>query len=269
LIGALLFAWLGGWAVALLDSASFFVAAAVIAALRVHEDAPEAEDSHFWAQLTAGMRHLAGDRVLKHTLIGFGLCVLVIGFTESAVYALLDAFDRPATFVAVIVSVQGVGAVVGGFSSPWVVRRVGEVAACAVGLALIAVGALVIAATRDIVVVCLAAAVFGAALPLFTVAFMTLLQRRTPQAIMGRASTAVEIVMAAPQAVSLAVGSLLVVLISYRLIFAVMGAVTAFAALYLVVVLHGQISADRRRPPDDVAGPETPELAVPLTPTEL
>ena len=44
---------------------------------------------------------------------------------------------------------------------------------------------------------------FGAALPLITVALMTLVQRRTPQAIMGRVSAAIEVVIATPQAVSL------------------------------------------------------------------
>jgi MFS family permease len=85
LIGALLFSWLGGWAVALLDAASFFVAAAVIASLAVREEKPVVEETHFWDQLTAGMRHLAGEPVLKHVLIGFGLCILVLGFTESAI----------------------------------------------------------------------------------------------------------------------------------------------------------------------------------------
>ncbi len=274
LIGALLFAWLGGWAVAILDATTFFVAAAVIAALTVHEDEPVAEDAHFWGQMTAGLRFLAGDRVLKHVLIGFGLCILVLGFTESAIYALLDAFDRPATFVSVIVSVQGVGAVIGGLSSSWVIRRLGEVAACALGLALVAVGVVVMAATHSIVVVCVAAAVFGIALPLFTVAFMTLVQRRTPQAIMGRVSTAVEVVMATPQALSLAIGSLLVVLISYRLIFLVMAIVTAAAAVYVVASLHAQIGADRRRPhdadgPGDEVEPGGVDLSPPLTPTEL
>jgi MFS family permease len=283
LIGALLFAWLGGWAVALLDATTFFVAAAVIAALTVHEERPQHDDTAFWPQLTAGMRHLAGERVLKHVLIGFALCILVLGFSESAIYALLDAFDKPATFVAVIVSVQGVGAVLGGLGSSWVIRRVGEVAACALGLALVATGVLIWAATHSVVMVCVAAAVFGIALPLFTVAFMTLVQRRTPQAIMGRVSTAVEVVMAMPQAVSLAVGSLLVVLISYRLIFLVMAVVTTVAAAYVVAALHGQIAADRRRARDaddaddaddaesDRADETAPpvDLLPPLTPTEL
>ena len=58
------------------------------------------------------------------------------------------------------------------------------------------------------------------------VAFMTLVQRRSPQAIMGRVSTAVEVVMATPQAVSVALGSALVVVLSYRQIFAIMSVVT-------------------------------------------
>ena len=200
LIGALLFTWLGGWAVALLDAASFFVAAAVIATITVRETTPEVEEAHFWHQLTAGMRHLGTDRVLKHVLIGFGITLLVLGFIESSIYALLDAFDRPATFVSVIVSVQGVGAIAGGLSSGWVVKRIGEVATCVVGLVVLVVGIAIMGATHSIVVVCLSAAVFGMSLPMLMVAFMTLVQRRSPQAIMGRVSTAIEVVMATPQA---------------------------------------------------------------------
>src|SRR5262249_38405012 len=160
-------------------------------------------------------------------------------FTEASVYALLDAFDKPATYVAVIVSVQGVGAVAGGLSSSAVIKRIGEVAACVAGLAACVVGILVIAWTHSLVVVCLSAAVFGASLPLITVALMTLIQRRTPQAIMGRVSAAVEVAMTTPQAVSLAVGALLVVVLSYRQIFLIMGVVTALAAAYIAVSLRG------------------------------
>jgi MFS family permease len=254
LVGALLFTWLGGWAVAVLDAASFLTAAAVIATLAVREERPVPEESHVWTQMTAGMRHLAAEHVLRHLLIGFALCILVLGFTESAIYSLLDAFDKPATFVAVIVSVQGVGAVAGGLASGAVIKRIGEVATCVVALAVMVAGILVMATTHSIVVVCLSAAVFGASLPPIMVAFMTLIQRRTPQAIMGRVSTAVEVVMAAPQAVSLAVGSLLVVVVSYRSIFVVTAGVTAVAAAYLAVALRHQIADDVRRPVE--AGPD-------------
>ena len=260
LIGALLFTWLGGWAVAVLDAASFFAAAFIISTLTVTEDRPEAETTHLWVQMTAGLRHLAGDRVLKHVLIGFAVCILVLGFTESAVYALLDAFDKPATYVSVIVSVQGVGAVLGGLGSSAVVKRIGEVAAAVVGLVLMAAGILVMAGTHGFVVVCVSAAALGAALPLIMVALMTLIQRRTPQPIMGRVSAAIEVVFAVPQAISLALGSLLVVLLSYRQIFVIIAVVTAGAGIYIAAFLRGQIADDVRRP-----ATETPEPAVPAS----
>jgi MFS family permease len=246
LVGALLFTWIGGWAVALLDAASFLVAAAVIATIAVREVAPEVEEAHFWDQLTAGLRHLGTDRVLKHVLIGFAITLLVLGFLESSIYALLDAFDRPATFVSVIVSVQGVGAIVGGLSSGWVVKRIGEVATCVVGLLLLVLGVVIMGVTDSIVVVCLGAAVLGLSLPMLMVAFMTLVQRRSPQAIMGRVSTAVEVVMAMPQAVSLALGSALVVVLTYRQIYAIMAVVTLLAAAHIAYWLRRQIRDDLR-----------------------
>jgi MFS family permease len=254
LVGALLFTWLGGWAVAVVDAASFGLAAVVIATIPVHEERPAREESHFWHQMTAGLRHLGRDRVLEHTLIGFGLCILVFGFSESVVYALLDGFDNPATWVSAIVTAQGVGAIGGGLSSSAVVRRVGEVAGCVAGLAVAAASILVMAAAQQFWVVLAAAVAMGAGMPLMMVAFMTLLQRRTPQAIMGRVSAAVEVVMGVPQAISLALGSLLVVVLSYRTILAVMGAVTLLAAAYIVTMLRGQIVEDLRRPVAD--GPE-------------
>jgi MFS family permease len=256
LIGALLFTWVGGWAIALLDAASFFVAAAVIAAIRVDETQPEVEESHFRSQLTAGMRHLAGDRVLRHMLTGFGMTLLVLGFTESAIYALLDAYDKPATWVSVIVSVQGVGAVCGGLASGWLIKRIGEVAACVAGLVTLALGIGVMGATHSLVVVLVTAAFFGASLPVLIVSFNTLVQRRTPQAIMGRVSTAVEVVTATPQAASLALGSLLVVLISYRTIFAIMAVATLAAAAHIAFWLRREMLDDVRRPPEHVSDPD-------------
>ncbi|MGC4109778.1 MAG: MFS transporter [Nocardioides sp.] len=249
LLGALLFTWLGGWAVAVLDATSFFVAAAVISRLTVTEEQAEPEAAHLWVQLTAGLRFLAGERVLRHVLVGFAVCILVLGFTESAIYALLDAFGKPATYVSVIVSVQGVGAVAGGLASSAFVKRAGEVAACVAGLVGVVVGVGVMGWTHSFVVVCVAAIAFGAALPVITVALMTLVQRRTPQAVMGRVSTAIEVVMATPQAASLALGSLLVVLLSYRQIFAIMAVVTGVAAVYIAVLLRHQIRGDVSRRP--------------------
>ena len=52
--------------------------------------------------------------MLANIPVGFGLTMLVLGFCEASIYALLDAFDKPATYAGVFVTIQGVGAIAGG-----------------------------------------------------------------------------------------------------------------------------------------------------------
>ena len=245
LIGAAVFAGVGGWAVALIDAVSFVVAAVVIASLAVAEERPQHEETHLLHQVAEGVRHLVGDRVLAHLVVGFGITLLVIGFGEASIYALMDGFDKPPTYVGFLVTIQGIGAVIGGLLSSKLIRRLGEVGGCVLGLLMLAV-ALFGTATSPVLWVALAWTIpFGAALPLLMVGYMTLLQRRTPRRLMGRVSTAAEVVLATPQAISLAVGSLLVVLLDWRVIFAMMGVVTALAAVYLAVMLRDQLGSAR------------------------
>jgi MFS family permease len=217
------------------------VAAVVIASLVVAEERPEREEAHLLQQVAEGVRHLVGDRVLAHLVVGFGITLLVIGFGEASIYALMDGFDKPPTYVGFLVTIQGIGAVIGGLLSSRLIRRLGEVGGCVLGLALLAV-ALFGTATSPVLWIALAWTIpFGAALPLLMVGYMTLLQRRTPRRLMGRVSTAAEVVLATPQAISLAIGSLLVVLLDWRVIFAMMGVVTALSAVYLAVMLRDQL----------------------------
>ncbi len=260
LIGAALFAGFGGGVVAVVDAASFLAAAAVIATIRVPEAEPEHEAAHVWDRMAAGVRHLLGDRVLRDVLVGFGIMQLVLGFTEASIYALLDGFGRPPTFAGVVLTVQGVGAIAGGLASGRVVHRIGEVSTTVVGMLLLASGILVVAVTDSLGVMLVAVGVLGTAIPPLVVSVMTLVQRRTPQRIMGRVSMATEVVMGTPQAISLGLGALLVAVLSYHTIFGIIAAVTAVGAGYIVVRLRDQMRADwrRERPPasvDPVAGP--------------
>ena len=114
------------------------------------------------------------------------------------------------------------------------------------GLVLFAIAVAGIAVAPSMAVVLGFAAVSGAGLPLIIIGYLTLLQRRTPQAIMGRVSTAIEVVMATPQAVSLALGSALVLVLTYRQIYAIMGVVTLLAAAHIAFWLRRQIRDDLR-----------------------
>jgi len=208
LAGAGLFTLIGGGGVAVIDGLSFVAAAVAIAALGVREDAPQREATKWRDELLAGIRHIRADRVLTHTLIAVGVSLLVIGFMESAVFAMVDAFDRSASFVGAVVSVQGVGAVLGGVTSARIIRRLGESRSIAASLVTLASGLGVCAAAPSLAGIYVGVAVLGYALPVFIVAFNTMLQRRTPNRLMGRVSAATEVVLGTPQACSIAVGAL-------------------------------------------------------------
>ncbi len=237
LAGAAIFAAVGGGAVAVLDGLSFVVAAVVIATIPVQERHPVREDQHWWREMTAGVRHLVADRLLRHTLVAFGFMLLVLGFSEASIYAIVDVFGQPVEFVSVIVTVQGVGAVAGGLTATRWVRTLGEIGTVVVGTGLMAVSLAVIALTHSLPALLVDVTLLGYSIPLLLVAFTTLVQRRTPLPLMGRVSAATEVVLGTPQAISLAGGALLVTLLDYHVIYGVMALVTAAAAAYLLVVL--------------------------------
>ncbi|QNE20901.1 MFS transporter [Kribbella qitaiheensis] len=258
IIGAGLFAWIGGWAVAVLDAATFVAAAVIIGSMSLQDKRPDRSEGNWLTEMGGGIRHLWSDRILRHTLVGLGLILLVLGFSEASIYAIIDVFDKPVEFVSVIVTVQGVGALAGGLTATWWVRRIGEVGAFAVGTLVLAVSLAIIAATESLPVLLIDVPLLGYSIPLVIVSFMTLIQRRTPVRLMGRASTAVETVMGTPQAASLAFGSVLVSLVSYHVIFTVMAIVVAGSVFYLCLTLRGQVL----RPVAAWAEPEDGPLAL-------
>jgi len=266
LVGAALFGLYGGGAVAVVDALSFLVAALIIASIPLWENAPERIEQHWWHEMTGGIKHLVHEPVLRHTLVAFALMLIVIGFTEASIYAVLDFFGKPPTFAGVVVTVQGVGAIVGGLTASRWVRRLGEAGTVTVGMALLAVGLAIVALTSALWVTLAAVLVLGYGLPLTFIAFMTMLQRRTPHPLMGRVSAAVETVMGAPQAISLAVGALLVTLLDYHVIFAIMAVSTGAAVVYLLISLRGQLlrpDSSLTTPPD--APSHLTDLSTPLS----
>jgi MFS family permease len=255
LVGAAIFATAGGWLVAVVDAATFAVAAGFIATIKVTESAPPPRTG-FRDEVGAGLRFIVGDRVLRNVLIGMAASILVIGFFESSIYALLDAFDKAPTFAGIVITVQGVGALAGGVTASLVVRRLGEVAATVAGLLTMAFSTVVVALAPSMAVVFAGVVFLGIAIPWTFVAFTTLMQRRSPGHLIGRVSATVDVLLSTPQAISLAVGSLLVSLLDYRTIFWIIAAVMTMGALQIATSLRDHIRAD-------VRSGGTPEVPVP------
>lgn len=224
LIGAGLYAGFGGAAVALLDIVSFLVAAATLALLRAAEDKPVREEQRLRAEMSAGIEFLMGARDLRRVVLTLGVALLLIGPIETAYFAVVEeGLGRPPSFTGVLLSIEGAGALVGALTAPRVMRRLGEMGLIATGLLLIGVGVLSLV-SGSLVVVVVGSVVFGLGLPWLMIGFSTFLQRNTPRPLMGRVSTAVDLVMGLPNTLSIAAGALLIAVVDYRILLVVAAA---------------------------------------------
>jgi MFS family permease len=257
LAGAAMFAVGSGRLVAVIDAASFVVAALVIASIRIEEERPERVPMHWAAEVAEGAQHIRRTPLLLHPTVAVALCLLVLGFSESAIYAIVDAFDKPVEFVGPILTVQGIGAITAGILASRIIRRLGEPRALVAGLLVLATGLAVIVVAGEVWELLVGTAVLGAGIPLLIVAFNTILQKQTPGRLMGRVSTTVEVFTTTPQAISIATGALLVTLLDYRVIFSAMVLGTLVGAGYLLVALRGRMDL-----PAGTAGEDQPTEAV-------
>jgi MFS family permease len=234
LVGAALFAAVGGGAVAILDAVTFLVVAGALWVVRTPETRPEREETHFLAELTAGIRHVFRTLPLRQIILSAGVCLLVVGFAETLIFAVVDeGLHRSPAFLGVLEPAQGVGAIAGGVTAARALRRFGDVRLVGIGMALFALGDLsFVSSSLALVVVGFAVAGFG--LAWLIVGFATSIQLRTPARLQGRVAAAADTMVSTPQTVSIALGAALVTVFDYRLLVVVMAVVITACAAYLL-----------------------------------
>jgi MFS family permease len=245
--GAGLFAWKGGGTVSIVDACTFLIAAAATFSLHVTEVTPERTEHHWFTEITAGARYVARTVALRQMVIGCLLIIVPFGFYETIAFAVVSiGLHKPPTFLGVLATGQGVGAIVGGLTAAAIMRRTNEGALFGFGCVLFACASLLLT-LQWLPAVIAAVLVLGACLPWVLVALYTIVQRRTPMALQGRVFSAFDVLIGAPQTLSIAVGAGLIALVDYRLLLifaAVMGVV---AALYLLT------RHELRQPPNDAS----------------
>jgi MFS family permease len=274
LIGAGLFVWLGAGPVAVIDAATFCVAVGCLAALRVTEPDPRgapdevssatgaeipspAEDSRGGS--SAGFRYLAAEPVLRAITITLALVLLTLGFTESAGFSVVTAgLHRSASFVGVLGTFQGAGAIAGGILAAPLLKRTSESRLVMAGLALLAI-AMVLLTVPNVFANVAAMLIVGPVGPWLMVAAMTALQTRTPAELMGRVAGVFQLALGIPQIASIGLGAALIAFVNYRVLLAAIAIVAVIAASYLLSVPQA-----RRRDvpagsgePEPEPGPET------------
>jgi MFS family permease len=248
--GAGLFAWKGGGAVAIVDACTFLIAAAATFSLRVTEVKPVRSEQHWFDEVTAGIRHAWTTTVIRQILTACLLIVVPLGFFETIAFAVVGiGLHKPPTFLGVIATTQGVGAIVGGLTAAAVMRRTNESALFAFACLLFAASSLLLT-LQWIPGVLAGALVIGACLPWVLVSLFTLVQRRTPLALQGRVYSAFDTLIGLPQTISIAAGAGLIAFVDYRLLLIFSAVMGVIAAVYLLTR-----EEQRRVPPEDLGEP--------------
>ena len=233
LLGAGLLAWAGPLPVVLLDAATFVAAAGAVAALRVREPAPAPAAAHWRDELVAGIRYVGHTAVLRRLLIAGVIALLVFGFFETVPFTVIgQGLHRAPAFLGVLEAVMGIGALAGGALAAPVMRRTGERTLVALALA-VAAAACLLLILPSLPVVLAAMGLLGVGIVWVNVGAITLIQRRTPPALLGRVDAALTIAITVPQTASIALGAALVAVVDYRLLLATMAVVIVAAAAYL------------------------------------
>jgi MFS family permease len=234
LIGAGLLAWLGPQPVILLDAGTFLAAAVATLAVRLREPRPVPSGEPWHAELTAGLRHVGRTKVLRRLVVtGLG-ALLVFGFLETVQFAVVAVgLHRSPTFLGVLECVLGAGGVIGGVAAAPVMRAtseralvVGALVSCAVGCTLLI--------SSWLPVVLVAMGLVGVCIVWANVAIYTLIQRRTPAALIGRVDAALTLVIVVPQAVSIALGAVLITVLNYRILLAIMAVVFLLSVVPMI-----------------------------------
>jgi MFS family permease len=234
LIGAGVFTLVGGHVVALIDSATFAGAPPTLATIHVREPAPAPRSGRWIEEVSAGWRHIQTVPALRQIVIALGAVCLVVGFTETACFAVVTTgLHLSAAWIGPWNVLMGVGAVVGGPTVAGVMRRFGEGRVAAAGMLCwaAAAGLLVI---PNIVVVAAAAALSGFSLPWIIAPSMTFMQRSTPSSLQGRVSATVDVLTNTPQSFSIALGAVLLTVVGYQALLAVVAVVSCGAGLWLI-----------------------------------
>ncbi|MEU1225983.1 MFS transporter [Streptomyces sp. NPDC005828] len=244
LVAAGLFARYGGGPVALLDAASFAVAAGLFALMPVREERPARPESRNWWRETAeGVRLLRGSRVLVPLVATGAFTMLLAGVNGAAIYAVVDkGLGHAPAYAGVLYAVQGVGSVLAGLTTGPLLRRVPERTLAAVGLALFAVAVGVRGALPYEATALAASAVIGLGMPWVLIAVMTAVQKEAPAEAVGRVAATANTLVMAPNALAIALGAGLVAVTDVRVLLPVATVAGTVWALTLAA------PARRRRP---------------------
>jgi MFS family permease len=234
LVGAGIYAAAGGGVVAVIDSVSFVFVVAALLLMRTPEPRFDRVEHTFISEALAGARHIVDTIPLRQIIFSTGAALFVVGFSETIIFAVIDqGLHREPSFLGLLSTLQGVGAILGGLTAARGLRSFGDVRIAGIGMAAFAIGDLSFI-TSNLPLIAVGIAVAGFGVSWLIVGLMTAVQVRTPLRLQGRVSSAADVLISTPQTISIAVGAALIAIVDYRVLVVAEAVAVALCGFYLL-----------------------------------
>jgi predicted MFS family arabinose efflux permease len=175
------------------DAGTYLLAAALVASLRIRppERAPRAAGSTLRAEIREGLGALWRDRVLRATCVATLLCNIGMGALIATLVLLVTRWlHADNAEYAAAMTAYSVGSLIGGFLAQRIARRVGRVRALLLGGAVQVVSLLVMGTARHLGALLGSMLLLGLMNMVWNVNQVTLMQQRSPEAMVGRIAAA-------------------------------------------------------------------------------
>jgi predicted MFS family arabinose efflux permease len=177
----------------LADAASFLLAAALVASLRISapEREPRPDGSTLRREIAAGLRTLWHDRALRGLCAATALCNIGMGALIATLVVLVTGWLRAGTAgYAAATTAFTVGGLAGGVLNRRITARLGPLRTVLLAGAVQTGALLVMGSVRSLGALVAALAVFGGMSMLWNVNTTTLMQQRAPADMLGRLGSA-------------------------------------------------------------------------------
>ena len=237
-LGGVLVAFVGLEMAFLLDALTFLVSAAFLSTIPL--PAPERDDGEegFFRELRAGFGYLAGARVPLVIIVGAFLATLTANAAIPAeAFLARDTFDAGDVGYGLLASLWGGGMILGSALVAVLGGRINLVLLYFVSIFATALAFVGVGLSPTFALALGAIAVAGAANGVDNVATDTILQRRVPDAFLGRVFAARFLTFSAGEAFAYPIGGLVVDAAGPRSTYLLAGAATAAAGLLILSLI--------------------------------
>ena len=205
-IAGLMVQWVGADTCFLLDVASFFVSAGLVASLTIRREAtaPGTRAAGVWSSLMQGLRFIFTHRSISFVMISMASGMFAVRCFGSLLSVWVrDVLLSEAGTFGLLNSLIGVGMIVGSQMVRKLSARVAPERLVSLALAGMAVAVAITAIFSEMISAVVGMLALGFCAAFIMITSQTLMQQETPQELLGRVSSSMMSVMAVSQVLSM------------------------------------------------------------------